>query len=1320
MATLAFAAAGAAVGSALLPAGVSFLGATLTGATIGAQVGALAGSYVDATLFGVSGQNRSFEGPRLSELRVTASTEGAPIPRLYGRARLGGQVIWAADYEETVTTEQSGGGKGAPAASGERITYAYFASFAVAIAEGTISGLGRIWADGRELDLTGVEYRLYTGDDHQLPDSLIEASEGAAATPAYRGVAYIVLERLPLAEFGNRLPQLSFEVHRAVDDFADAIRGVVLIPGSGEFVYANEPVTRTGVGSEQIPENVHTRLAATDWAASLDQLETELPNARAASLVVSWFGSDLRAPLCSIRPKVERSTKVTRPLSWSVAGLTRATAQAVSSDDNDRPAYGGTPSDQTVIDAIDDLKSRGLAVTLNPFLLLDVPADNALTDPHTGATSQPAFPWRGRITLDPAPGQPGSPDKTAIAATQIAAFVGTAAPSDFAILRATPEAPATISYSGPDEWSYRRFILHCAALAKSAGGVDAFLIGSELRSLTQTRDGGASYPFVAALTALAADVKAMLGPGTKITYAADWSEYFGHQPADGSGDLHFHLDSLWAFPAIDAIGIDLYWPLADWRDGDDHLDASVARSPYDLAYLKANLTTGEGFDWYYASPTDRADQVRTPITDGLGKPWVYRYKDLRSWWLNQHYDRQGGIESTTPTGWLPQSKPFWLMEIGCPAVDKGANQPNVFIDPKSVESALPHFSNGRRDDLMQRRLIQAIVEAFDPTHPDYVPDLNPVSVHYSAPMVDPDRIHVYAWDTRPYPAFPADTETWSDAANWRTGHWLNGRTAAVPLAELVRQLIADFGHTTVDPSELVGIVPGFVVDRIMSAREALQPLELAYFFDSIETGTGIRLTPRGLQPPALTFTPANLVETRPEAALHSLVRTQETDLPASAKLAYIEAAGDYRNAIAEARRVTCRSNRVAQAEVALMLDAEHAEAIASSWLYETWASRERASFTLPPSRLALEPGDIVRLDSGGVTRPLRITETGDGTARAIEARSIDREVYRLRAGPGRQSQPITPPAIGPADAVFLDLPLLTGAEPETAGYVAISQVPWPGAFAIYSSPEQSGFALAGYATSPATVGFTLDDLPAGPVSRIDHAHRPRVALDRGALTSISSLALLSGANAAALVHPDGTIEVFQFQNASLIAPLTYELSGLLRGQSGTEPATIATLPAGARFVLIDSTLARLDLAADRLDLPFNWRYGPSRRNLGHASYGEAVHTFLGIGRRPLSPVHVRATRSAGDLLISWVRRTRRDGDSWSTTEVRLAEESEAYEVDILDGPSTIRTIAASAPAAAYSAADQIGDFGSLPALVSVRIHQLSTTFGRGPGATATL
>jgi hypothetical protein len=202
-----------------------------------------------------------------------------------------------------------------------------------------------------------------------------------------------------------------------------------------------------------------------------------------------------------------------------------------------------------VLQAIAELKARGYKVGLYPFVLMDIPHGNALPDPYGGA-SQAAYPWRGRIGVHPAPGQPASADKTAAAATQMTAFFGAAAPADFGVSGGAP------TYAGPSEWSYRRFVLHYAKLAVLAGGVDAFIIGSEMRGVTTARSDATTFPAVAKLQTLAADVRGMIGAGAAITYAADWSEYFGHQPQDGSGDVFFHLDPLWADANIDVIGVD--------------------------------------------------------------------------------------------------------------------------------------------------------------------------------------------------------------------------------------------------------------------------------------------------------------------------------------------------------------------------------------------------------------------------------------------------------------------------------------------------------------------------------------------------------------------------------------------------------------------------------------------------------------------------------------------------------------------------------------------------------------------------------------------
>ena len=264
-------------------------------------------------------------------------------------------------------------------------------------------------------------------------------------------------------------------------------------------------------------------------------------------------------------------------------------------------------------------------------------------------------------------------------------------------------------------------------------------------------------------------MRSILGSGTAISYAADWSEYFGHQPGDGSGDVFFHLDPLWADPEIDFVGIDNYMPLSDWRDGFEHADAAEGwPAIYDRAYLQGNIAGGEGFDWFYASAADRSAQVRTRSRMApRRKPWVFRYKDLRAWWSNAHYDRPGGVESGTPTAWAPQSKPIWFTELGCPPSTGAPTSPTSSSIRNPPRASCRTFSRGWRDDAIQRAYLEATYlwwgEAAN----------NPVSSVYGGRMVHVPECAAWTWDARPYPFFPALTDVWTDG----------GELAARPLAD---------------------------------------------------------------------------------------------------------------------------------------------------------------------------------------------------------------------------------------------------------------------------------------------------------------------------------------------------------------------------------------------------------------------------------------------------------------------------------------------------------------------------------------------------------
>lgn len=182
---------------------------TIFGGPIGGALGALAGQAIDAQIFRPAGRS----GPRLNDLQVQTSRYGTRVPRIFGQLRVAGTVIWATDLKESSAT--SGGGKGRPSVT----SYSYTASLAVALSARRITGIRRIWADGNLLRGAAGDFktpigafRFHAGDEDQPVDPLIAADVGINRAPAFRGCAYAVFDGLQLADYGNRIPSLTFEV----------------------------------------------------------------------------------------------------------------------------------------------------------------------------------------------------------------------------------------------------------------------------------------------------------------------------------------------------------------------------------------------------------------------------------------------------------------------------------------------------------------------------------------------------------------------------------------------------------------------------------------------------------------------------------------------------------------------------------------------------------------------------------------------------------------------------------------------------------------------------------------------------------------------------------------------------------------------------------------------------------------------------------------------------------------------------------------------------------------------------------------------------
>lgn len=1425
MATILFAAAGAAIGGSI---GGTFLGVSAT--VIGRAVGGQIGKMVDTALFAPT---QSVEGPRLDGLDVQTSQEGAALPVVEGHGRIAGQIMWATRLEEvTETSEQGGKGGG-----GTDVTeYSYFANFAVALTDcstGPLRDLGRVWADGKLLDMSEIAYRFYKGTDTQGVDPLMVAKDGSA--PAYRGTSYVVFERLPLEMFARRIPNLAFEVWGPSGEMEDLIRGVDVIPAATEFGYMPTVVTKAKGPGSTGRENAVRYKNTTDWSESMDQLEATLPNCGTVALVVSWFGDDLRAGNCTIAPRVELKNKDTKPV-WSVDGLNRATAQLVSYID-DKPIFGSTPDDASVVAAIQDLKARGFRVVLYPFIMMDILADNDLPDPDTGIAPQPPLPWRGRI-------RPAASESTA---SEVSAFLA----------------------------NYRPFILHLADLASQAGGVDAFLVGSEMVSMSMAKTSSDTFPFVDGLVTLAADVSAIL-PSAKISYAADWSEF--HSYRVGS-DVFFHLDPLWSSPNIDFVGIDNYLPLSDWRPGVTHLDYDADAgftTPYSLEYLKGQIEGGEYWDYFYASTTARNSQTRSNISDlapvfkvrtpattisdgetniatdvngfvsraasaafsadvtfpstpidggifeqggggqgmwlgvsdggtvfrlragdgaalpqndavsidvpvaslpfdggvhtvawdvempactirlwvdgelmgeataitspgnwcGTGSgaygtgtttniagepdspwpapcgdlsafvgvhdwsapttPWIYRQKAIRDWWSNYHQDRPNGVSQFNPTAWVPESKPIWFTEFGCPAVNHGANQPNVFFDANSSEAALPYHSNGTRDDFMQRQYLRATLEWWRDN---------------GGACLDIDNTLVWTWDARPWPEFPQMSGLWSDGPNWFRGHWLNGRAGSAPAAEtLERRLVAHYGFAPgdFDLSECYGQVDGMVLGGPTSFREMLSAWELSLRLDASEFGGGFKIKSRAAAHQVAAFTLDDLVEDG-DSDIYRITRSSLEETPRRAVVRYSDIDRDYQIGAARASIRQNPGEKESATELAIVSDLSRMTQTAETMLRAAADARESVGFTLPRSS-TLEPGQVFTLEPRN-GKPIRFIaqEVTRGETRKVKGALFSDAVFGPSTGPGRQAAAIITPASEVALAVLMDLPLLPGVTMDDhQGLVAFYAEPWAGGADLFRSTEQeTGFSLNVRSGLAGTVGETTATLEPG-VTTTWSGETLEVEIYGAGLVSRPDLDVLDGANALAVQHATGDWEILQFATAELIGTDTWRLSRLLRGQLGTEwTRDPAGLPTGARVVLINTAVLPVDMTPAALNREFWFRSVPTGRD--QSEVDAVAHTFTGAARRPFAPVHFMVDHTTPSAtVLTWIRRSRIEGDDWNDSgDIPLGEAFERYLVEV--GPEGSPSISLEVDDATTATID----LSALSGSQEIRVSQVSETYGPG-------
>ena len=1193
---------------------------------LGTQLGRIASSFIGNK----GGSNHYHEGARLEDLAVQTSTYGRMIPQVFGTVRIAGNVIWSRPIREVATTttiSSGGGGKGGGSSRAKQTStqtsYSYSVTLAIAVCEGAITRLDRVWADSKLLDLSMGTYRIYLGGEDQLPDPLIESVYGVGNTPAYRGMAYVVIEDFPLAAFGNRIPNFSFEVTKRVaqKDVAEAsveemVQSLMLIPGSGEFVYDTQLCHKlggqyvNGTWAQQggsVPLNAHTPTGKSNVTVALDQMAETFPNLEWVGVVVNWFATSLDVATAEVFPCVEFSDAVTTtPQLWGCAGYTRFTAPRITYESG-APRYGGTPDDGSIIRLVQALRARGYKVFLYPMLLVDV----------TGK------PWRGHMT--------GT-------ASAVGAFF--------------------TKTNG-----YNRFINHYATLCN--GLVDAFAIGTEMKGLTKVSVSAGVYPAVNALVSLAANVRGIMGADVKLTYAADWSEY---HHTDGGW---YNLDPLWASDDIDMIGIDAYFPLTD-----------APQSGYDREAIEEGWTSGEGYEWYYT------DEARTDKAN-LDAP--YAWKNIAWWWGNAHVN-----PDSSTTDWVPESKPIWFTEYGFPSVDGCTNEPNVFVDNSSSESAYPRFSRGRVDFMAQRQAIAATE-----------------TVWAGSDMVI--QKFLWTWDARPYPYWPDLLNVWSDGRNWVTGHWVQGKLGGSHVAAVAEEVFGKVGldNSVIDSSRVQVSLDGFVIQQRTTARAALQQLAQAYQFEFKESGNSVILQPRAQEPSLIIDVSECLPFNEGEGKVpYRFIRDEITGLPQRVEVQYLQRLQRYSTSIQAATRANEGTEETQAVALSLVLSDAHAKAIADHLLALRWRTRGRLEFALPMRYGALEVGDVVTLNDGALSYRIRLGKIQMGKPGMLLIRAVEDEAVHYEVAPDIREADTGLAYIALPNTLveLIEIPALphddTGAITLHVAACGTGQG-WTGASIVRSNALLGEPQVLTAVDQAARMGKAINALGDTQTSVFDRVSVLDVLLlGDEPLSSATEADVLNGANLAVLGD-----EIIQFATAETLGSGKFRLSNLLRGRLGTEYAT-ASHEEGERFIMLDGRMRALSVPANQKGA--SWTVKPVTFGQSEHSVDAQDHVINGRSLMPLSVAHVWANRdNSGNVTIQWIRRARHGGEWRAEVDVPLMETSEQYDLEIIHSGNVVRSWRVESTSQVYTAAEQTVDFGAPAAEITIRIHQLSSLVGRG-------
>lgn len=1182
--------------------------------------------------------------PHLGDLKVTDSAYGKAIPILRGMGRVGGNVIQSTDlreiaHKEKIKTGGKGGGGG-----GTTTTYTAEVDFLLMIGEGEVDKILRIWGDGKIIyDATAIDsivkkpgliFRFYKGTEDQLPDPLVEDMVGVDMAPAYRGLAYIVFEKFQLADFGNRIPQITVEYAETSSpvNYFRPLTGNAFTPGNNSEM-AIDTNTRKGYIIQR----------------------------------VSPFSGTLRDTML-VEYDID-TMKVTRSKSF---------------EDVINPGFGITP---TEIDGAPSYMSIGQADGRLYFFVKDsnlgAGPSYAIVDPVTlyqGGVNAPVWAISASYDyLSSSRWRLADPDEDLVL--------------DFSTDRSTLIQVETFNALG-ESAIFNVFLgVHpsfCVTrmlndYAYQIAGISSGVMGFGMEPVDEV---GASPDIWATLLGTAGAVHSNSAEVWMVV-GGDRSQAFPEADPFPKKDIHIGKLTLSpdsplpaTFEFVDFFTY--YWSLA--YDDVDPL-AVCWGAIRNIVYVPADNTIVLFLTTYRAFATPAAGPDLSTV-----KYWAVKWS--------------GGII------WSVETPEF---SIAATASGNGnhssiAQTPNGLSDTYSFLSA--------PTTIVTLNMISGAVSTYD------FPEAGDMANGGTAVQ----------WYDAEQDAIIGRTDDHIVVKYYLNRSQGDGVAVASIVAQLCRR--ANLTDADFDVSGITGddyMVRGFQATKTSTCRANIEPLEIAYTFYSVESDYVLKFLPKGSA--SLVTIPEEMLipNTQTNQPLEER-RIQETELPCYVGITFMDETRDYNTNTAVFQRpyrptpAMLSDNRV-EVELPIVADFTQMKQLAQKQLYSLWQERSTYSQRVPWNYIWLDPGDelTVELDDGAVL-PQRIEKATLGADFQFEMTCVssDAATY-VSTVPGEGGTGVirmTFPQALTSRLFILDMPLLADTHSPSSGlsmdyYFMAGYGPagWRGAILCKSQDNISWAELTdtvnetAYGTLSTTLPDNLDPF------ETDYVTTMRVYMTTGhdQVQSVTYDQMLAGANAAAVVRYDGTVEVIQFQNATVESDGSFTLDTLLRGRRGTDVFCGGHNDTELFILLNPVDAIAKSISFSEVGTPKYFRavtIGTQFEDAATTSF-----TSRGTDLMPYMPRHFTATENAGDIDFTWVRRTRLGGElSDMTGDVPLSEDTEAYELEIFDGPggALLRTFTGmTTPAKTYTAANIATDFGSMPTEITFKIYQMSALVGRG-------